>query len=657
MPKKTYYITRAIDYPNGKPHIGHAYEFVVADALARWHRLADEEVYFLCGADEHGQKIERTAKKANKEPQVFVDENVQAFRDLAETLSITNDDYIRTTETRHIKIAQDIFEQLLKQGDIYKGEYEGLYCTGCEAFYTVKDLIEAQHCSIHKTPVERIKEESYFFKLSKYQDELRTFIESHPDFILPKGRREEILNQIKEGLKDISVSRTSITWGIPVRSDPKHVIYVWVDALPNYITALGYPDGKLFKKFWPADVHIVGKDINRFHTVIWPALLLALKIDLPRTVHSHGFVNFEGEKLSKSAGNIVDPFELCDAYGADALRYYLLREIPAGEDGDYTEQSLVERANADLADGVGNLLNRVSTLVHKHFGGKIPKPTTFLTVDNDLIKQSAIAKEVDVLMQKYEWHKAVERIWEFVRYCNRYLSFTEPWKHTTEKERLATVLYSLVESLRIISILISPFVPTLADKVSDQIDQKIGTLADAEFQKTTKGTLKETKPVFRKLEKPKEHPFARLNLKVAKVESAIELEGSDKLLILHVNLGNEHRQIVAGLKKYYKPEDLKGKHVVIVSNLKPAKLRGVESQGMVLAAEKGDKVKVLLAPAEEGELVTLPGVRPTNQQITINEFSKIKLEVKNKRVLYDGEPLRTNKGAVTVEIEDGATIK
>ena len=656
MTKKTFYITRAIDYPNGKPHVGHAYEFVVADAIARWHRLAGEDVYFLCGTDEHGQKIEKTAKAAHKDPQKFVDEQVAFFKDLAKSLDVSNDDFIRTSEVRHTKIVQELFEKLLKQGDIYKGHYEGLYCSGCEAFKTDKDLVDGK-CPEHKRSPESVKEESYFFRLSKFQDWLINHIEAHPDFILPKNKREEILNHVREGLKDISVSRTSIEWGIPVLSDPKHTIYVWIDALPNYITALGYPAGK-FKKYWPADVHIVGKDITRFHTVIWPCILFALGIERPRSVHSHGFVNLAGEKMSKSTGVKVDPADLVDKYGADALRYFFLREIPAGEDGNFSETALVERANGDLADGIGNLLNRVSTLVHKNFNGTIPKPTTFLTVDNDLIAQANFANDVDVLMRKYEWHKAVERIWDFVRYCNKYLSFTEPWKHANDKERLATVLYCLVESLRILSIVTSPFVPKLAEKVAHQLGQKITTLDDAVFKKDTKGKLGETKPVFLKLEEVKEDPFAMVNLKVAEIQNAQPHPNADKLMVLQIHLGKEHRQLVAGIRQWYKPEDLKGKKIIVVSNLKPAMLRGLESQGMLLAAEKQGVVK-LLDPGnvEAGEQVFVDGVTPKQEEITIDDFAKLTLTTKSGKAVYDGKPLKTKQTEVTVDLPDGAKIR
>ncbi len=630
---------------------------MLADAIARWHRLAGEDVHFLCGLDEHGQKLERSAKAAGKEPQAFVDEQTSFFTEAAKALNVSYSDFIRTSESRHVTIVQDLFEELLKQGDIYLGTYQGKYCTGCEAFFTDKDLVEGK-CPVHKRELETVKEESYFFKLAKYQDQLTKHITSHPDFILPKKKRDEILNHIKEGLHDISVSRTSVGWGIPVRSNPKHTIYVWIDALPNYITALGGPKGKLFKKYWPADVHIVGKDIARFHAVIWPALLFALNLELPKSVYTHGFINFGGEKLSKSTGVHADPLEIVDKYGSDAFRYYVLREIPAGEDGDFTEENLVTRANGDLADGIGNLLNRVSTLVHSHFASKIPKPSTFQAVDNDLIAQSAITNDVDTLMRKYEWHKAVEKVWDFIRYCNRYLSFTTPWKHTEDKERLATVLYSLVESLRIIAILSSPFIPTTSEKVATQLGQKITSLNDAVFKKTTTGTLAPAKPVFLKLEFVKEDPFAKINLKVGEIKDVQNHPNADKLYVLQIHLGNEHRQLVAGIKAYYKPEELKGKKVIVVTNLKPAQLRGVESQGMLLAAEKKGVVKVLdPGNVSVGEQVFVDGITPKTEQITIEDFSKITLTTKSKKVVYGSFELKTRHGNVTCDIDDGAKIK
>ncbi|HSU72294.1 MAG TPA: class I tRNA ligase family protein, partial [Candidatus Binatia bacterium] len=393
-------------------------------------------------------------------------------------------------------------------------------------------------------------------------------------------------------------------------------------------------------------------------TVIWPCILFALGIERPRSVHSHGFINLAGEKMSKSTGVKVDPADLVDKYGADALRYFFLREIPAGEDGNFSETALVERANGDLADGIGNLLNRVSTLVHKNFKGEIPKPATFTTVDNDLITQSTIANDVDVLIRKYEWHKAVEKIWDFVRYCNKYLSFTEPWKHADDKERLATVLYCLVESLRILSILTSPFIPKLADKVAHQLGQKITTLKDATFQKDTKGKLQPTKPVFLKLEEVKEDPFAILNLKVAEIKDAHPHPNADKLMVLQIHVGKEHRQLVAGIRQWYQPEELKGKRIIVVSNLKPAILRGVESQGMLLAAEKQGVVKLLdPGKAEPGEQVFVDGVAPKQDEITIDEFAKITLTTKDKNVLHNGRHLKTKQGTVTVDLPDGAKIR
>jgi methionyl-tRNA synthetase len=657
MAKKKFYITKAIDYPNGKPHLGHAYEAVVADALARWHKLLDKDVFFLGGTDEHGQKVERAAKRAGKEPQQFLDELIPFFKQLAKDLSIENDRFIRTSDKDHEVIVQKIWNKLVENDDIYKGEYEGLYCTGCEAFYLEREAEEGK-CPIHKNPLEVIKEETYFFRLSKYEDKLLEHYQKHPEFILPKFRANEILNFVKEGLQDISVSRSTVKWGVPVPNDEKHTIYVWIDALPNYISALGYPEGDDFKKYWPADVQIVGKDINRFHTVIWPAILMALGEELPKTVHAHGFVNVGGEKLSKTTGITVDPIELAEKYSADAIRYFFLREIPAGQDGNYSETALIERVNGDVADGLGNLLNRVSTLAHKFCKGEFPTPSDFKTVDEDLIKQSEFVDEVDRLMQNFEWHKALERIWHFVRYCNQYLNFTQPWKHTDEPERLNTVLYSLLESLRILSIVTWPFIPNTAEKVAEQLGQEIGTLKDAKFSKKTKGKLKKPKPVFLKLEKVEEDIFSSLNLKVGEILEVHDHPDAEKLFVLHINLGSEHRQLVAGVKAWYKPEELVGKKVVIVSNLAPAKLRGVKSEGMMLAAEQGDQVKVLEAKnAKAGDQVKVEGVNPKQAEIKIDLFAKIKMSIKDGKAVYNDKLLITDSGSVTADLPDGAKIR
>ena len=669
----TFFITTAIDYPNAKPHIGHAYEKIIADALARWHRLLGEDVFFLTGTDEHGQKIEKAAKAAGKTPQQFVDDMVVHFKELCSKLNINYSKFIRTTDPDHVTVAQSVFKKVFDKGDIYLGTYEGLYCTGCEAFYLEKDAPNNE-CPVHKRALEYLKEPSYFFKMSKYQNEIIKYIQS-TNFIQPEFRKNEILNRLKEGLRDLSVSRTSFSWGIQLPNDAKHVIYVWFDALLNYISGIGYP-GPQYKKYWPA-VHIIGKDIAWFHTVIWPAILLAADIPLPKVVHTHGFINIGGEKLSKTRGIVVDPIKLVSDYGTDAVRYFFLREIPAGQDGDFSEEALVARNNADLADTLGNLLQRTSVLIQKNFNSQIPALGALTPADEELVKQGAIVQEIDKLLQKFEWHRALERLWEFIKYCNKYVNEQEPWnlaKHSLatnlttqsvgqvvkDKERVGTVLYCLVESLRVISILVYPFIPTAAEQIACQLgQQKPTSLKDAVFKKTTTGTLLKPQILFKKLEvvKHADH-FALLNLRVGVVKDVKQHPNADKLYVLQVDLGAEQRQLCAGIKQWYAPEELTGKHVVVVSNLKPAKLRGVESQGMMLAAEKEGVVRVLEAPnTPAGSPVTINGISQGTAQITIDEFAKVTLTTKDKKAVYNEQALRTEKEEVVVDIGDSAVIQ
>jgi len=664
MPKPTFYITTAIDYPNAKPHMGHAYEKIISDFIARWHRLLGEDVFFLTGTDEHGQKIERTALSQGKKPKELVDGMVLHFEELLKKLNISNDDFIRTTEKRHTKVCQQIFQQVLDKGDIYLGKYEGLYCTGCEAFYTEKDLFKGK-CPVHQKEPEKISEESYFFKMSKYQQKLLDYISQHPEFILPDFRRNEIVNWIKEGLKDISVSRKSTKWGIPLLNDKSHFIYVWFDALLNYISALGGVEGKKFKKYWPANVHIIGKDINRFHTVIWPAILFSAGINLPKTVHSHGFVNIGGEKMSKSRGITLDPLNLAEKYGADRLRYFLLRETPAGADCEFSEEALINRNNSELADSLGNLLQRTSVLIHKNFSGEIPKPGKLEKIDKELIAKSEIFEDVNRHVQNYEWHRAIECIWDFIRQCNKYVTETQPWTLTENKERLGTILYTVAECLRIISIYVYPIIPASAEKIAAQLGQKIGTLKQAKFKKTTKGKLLQPEILFSKLEfkaqapadEPIEDDFNKLNLKVAKITSAEPHPDADKLLVLQIDIGTEKRPLVAGLRKHYFPEQLAGKNIVIISNLKPAMIRGKESRGMLLAAEKDGIVKVLEPKGKPGDDVFVKGYHKGEKEITIDAFLKIKLTTKGGQAVYNNAVLQTNQGPVTVDLPDGASIR
>ena len=651
---KKFYITTAIDYTNSKPHLGHAYEKIFADVLARWHRLRGEDVYYLTGTDEHGQKVEKAAKSAGKEPQKFVDELVKDFKKMLEKLNISNSDFIRTTDDRHIKVCLEVFKKVFEKGDIYKGIYEGLYCEGCEAFYLEKDIVDGL-CPVHKKPLELLKEESYFFRMSKYEKQLIDFIKKNKDFILPRFRQAEVLNRLKEGLRDLSISRTSFRWGIPIPNDKKHIIYVWFDALLNYISALGYPDDEKYKKYWPADCHVIGKDIYWFHTVIWPTILMSAEIELPKTVFIHGYINISGQKMSKTAGITVDPIKLAEKYGADALRYFLIKEIVSGQDGDFSEEAIIEKINSELADDLGNLLMRVVVLIEKNFEGKIPKQGKLEAVDEKLIEKSMIAKEIDRLMLNYEPNRAIERIWEFVKNCNKYLNETEPWK-IKDKERLATILYNLVESLRIIGILLLPFIPETAAKVLEQIGQKEGKLKDAEFSSKTTGQVKKAEILFHKIEKKKDL-VQKFDFRVAKVLSVENHPRADKLYVLQIDAGTEKRQLVAGLRNYLKPDEITGKKIIFIANLKPANLRGVESQGMLLAAEKDGKIKLLEAEkSQPGEKVYVIEPNP-EKEVTIDDFAKIKFEVKERKVFYKGLTLKTEKEDIFVDIDDGAEVK
>jgi len=503
---KKFYITTAIDYVNSKPHLGHAYEKTLADVLARWHRLKGEDVLFLTGTDEHGRKIEKAAQNESKDPQKFVDEVTEHFRKLCKVLNISNDDFIRTTEKRHIDVVIEIFKKVLKKQEIYKGFYEGLYCTSCENYYTEAECPDGK-CPIHKTSLEYLKEESYFFKLSKYKEKILDYIEENESFILPETRKNELVNRLQDGLKDLSVSRTSVKWGIPLPNDTNHVQYVWFDALLNYVSALEYP-GKKFKKYWPADVQVIGKDIIWFHTVIWPAILLAAGIKLPKTVYVHGFITKNGEKLSKTLGIAIDPFHLVEKYGSDALRYFLIRSAPTGEDVDYTEEALIKRINSELADDLGNLVNRVLVLVEKNFHGKVPKPSK--KISKTLTKEHAdfytrittnVPKAVEASIEKYQFHNALNDIWFLIGEANKFVNNTKPWE-IDDKEKLATVLYDLLEILRFIAILLYPFLPETSEKILNYIGwNKRPRLKDLKWKllkpetKTRKGEI-----LFKKIE-------------------------------------------------------------------------------------------------------------------------------------------------------------
>lgn len=646
MAKETFYITTPIYYPSGNLHIGHAYSTVAGDVIARYKRMQGYDVRYLTGTDEHGQKIQEKAQKAGKTELEYLDEMIAGIKSLWNKLEISNDDFIRTTEERHKEVVEKVFERLLKQGDIYLGEYEGWYSVPDETYYTESQLVDPQYENGKivggKSPdsgheVELVKEESYFFNISKYTDRLLEFYDENPEFIQPPSRKNEMINNfIKPGLEDLAVSRTSFDWGVRVPSNPKHVVYVWIDALVNYISSLGYlsDDDSLFQKYWPADIHLMAKEIVRFHSIIWPILLMALDLPLPKKVFAHGWVLMKDGKMSKSKGNVVDPNVLIDRYGLDATRYYLMRELPFGSDGVFTPEAFVERTNYDLANDLGNLVNRTISMINKYFDGELPAyqgPLHELDEDMERLALDTV-KEFNENMESLQFSVALSTVWKLISRTNKYIDETTPWvlaKDESQREMLGNVMAHLVENIRFATVLLRPFLTHAPREIFKQLNINDESLNEFDSLQQYGAltapimVIEKPQPIFPRLDNEAEinyikesmqpasakesedvpskeqiniKDFDKVEIKAATITDAENVKKSDKLLKIQVDLGNEQRQIVSGIAKFYRPEEIIGKKVAVVANLKPAKLMGQKSEGMILSAEKDGILTLVSLP-------------------------------------------------------------
>ena len=650
MEKKNFYLTTPIYYPNSNLHLGHTYTTIVADVLKKYKQAQGFDVFFTTGTDEHGQKLQESAIKAGKAPLEYIDPIVESAKELWKTLDIDFDAFVRSTDKIHEKNVSDIFTKLYEKGEIYKGSYKGMYCVPCEAFWTESQLVEGNKCPDCGREVSESEEETYFFRHSKYQDKLLKLYEENPDFIQPESRKNEMISFINEGLTDLSVTRSSFDWGVRVPFDEKHIVYVWIDALSCYLTGVGYgTDEEKFNKYWPCDVHLIGKEIMRFHAIIWPSILMALDLPLPKKIFGHGWILFDDDKMSKSKGNIVYAEPIIERYGMDALRYFMLREFTFGQDGNFTYTKMLNRINSDLVNDLGNLVSRTVAMCEKYFGGIVPAQTELTDIDNDLIETAVTTRDrVAELMDKLNFSMALEEIWKLVRRTNKYIDETTPWTLIKEgqEDRLKTVIYNLLESIRIISGLIKPFMKETSSKINEQIGYsdysyedltkfgllKVGTKVckgknlfdrldvDKELEiiveknseliefrkKKNSGSNEEKEVVDEERELITIDDFAKVELKVGKIIDCQPHPKADRLLVSKIDIGDEVRTIVSGIRKFYNEKDLIGKKVIVVTNLKPVNLRGVESNGMILAASDEENLSVLtvLNDVKEGSKVS-----------------------------------------------------